>query len=49
VKAEVYKNLDAGIPLIGPECAVPLQTSIENLKAIPEAIRSWHREQVARN
>jgi len=49
VKAEVYKNMDAGIPLIGPECAVPLQTSIENLKAIPEAIRSWHKEHAGKN
>ena len=38
VKAEVYKNLDAGVQLVGPECAVPLQTPIENLKEIPEAI-----------
>lgn len=49
VRAEVYKNLDAGIPLIGPECAVPLQTPIENLKAIPEAIRSWHRGHASKN
>ena len=49
VRAEVYKNLDAGIPLVGPECAVPLQTPIENLKAIPEAIRSWHREHASPN
>src|SRR4029453_11470141 len=32
VRREVYKNLDAGVPLVGPECAVPLQTTIENLK-----------------
>ena len=46
VKAEVVKNLDAGVPLIGPECAIPLQTTIENLQAIPEAVQEWHAAQV---
>ncbi|MFN8005738.1 MAG: MtaA/CmuA family methyltransferase [Terriglobia bacterium] len=44
VRREVYRNLDAGVPLVGPECAIPLQTAIENLKEIPRAIRDWHRE-----
>jgi [methyl-Co(III) methanol-specific corrinoid protein]:coenzyme M methyltransferase len=44
VQAEVRKNLDAGIKLVGPECAIPLQTSIENLKAIPAAVDDWARE-----
>ena len=44
VRAEVYKNLDAGVQLVGPECAIPLQTSIENLKEIPLAVRDWHKE-----
>jgi [methyl-Co(III) methanol-specific corrinoid protein]:coenzyme M methyltransferase len=44
VRAEVYKNLDAGVQLIGPECAIPLQTSIENLKEIPRAVKDWHKE-----
>ena len=44
VRQEVYKNLDAGVNLVGPECAVPLQTSIENLKEIPRAVRDWHAE-----
>jgi [methyl-Co(III) methanol-specific corrinoid protein]:coenzyme M methyltransferase len=42
VKAEVWKNLDAGVQMVGPECAIPLQTSIENLRAIPEAVLEWH-------
>ena len=42
VAAEVVKNLDAGVQLVGPECAIPLQTSIENLRAIPSAVREWH-------
>ncbi|MCZ6633631.1 MAG: MtaA/CmuA family methyltransferase [bacterium] len=49
VRAEVYKNLDAGVHLIGPECAIPLQTAIENLKVIPQAVKDWHREKADRN
>jgi uroporphyrinogen-III decarboxylase len=45
VAREVYRNLEAGIPLIAPECAVPLQTPVENLKQIPKAVARWHREQ----
>ena len=44
VQTEVRKNLDAGIKLVGPECAIPLQTSIENLKAIPAAVENWARQ-----
>jgi MtaA/CmuA family methyltransferase len=47
VREEVMKNLDAGVQLVGPECAIPLQTSIENLKAIPAAVREWHRTSTA--
>ena len=45
VGAEVVRNLEAGVQLIGPECAIPLQTSIENLKAIPRTVLEWHRGQ----
>jgi MtaA/CmuA family methyltransferase len=44
VTREVEKNLEAHVQLVGPECAIPLQTPIENLKAIPEAVRAWHAE-----
>jgi MtaA/CmuA family methyltransferase len=47
VRHEVCKNLDAGVQLVGPECAIPLQTSIENLKEIPNAVRDWHRDHAA--
>ncbi len=47
VAAEVLKNLDANVRLVGPECAIPLQTPLENLKAIPEAVKQWHSEQAA--
>jgi MtaA/CmuA family methyltransferase len=49
VRREVYKNLDAGVQLVGPECAIPLQTAIENLKEIPLAVRDWHREHASAN
>ncbi len=49
VRQEVVKNLDAGVEMVGPECAIPLQTSIENLKEIPLAVRDWTREQAAGN
>ncbi len=42
VRAEVIRNLDAGVQMVGPECAIPLQTPLENLKEIPKAVREWH-------
>ena len=44
VSIEVINNLEANVPLIGPECAIPLQTPIDNLKAISETIKKWHLE-----
>jgi [methyl-Co(III) methanol-specific corrinoid protein]:coenzyme M methyltransferase len=41
VRREVYLNLDAGVRLIGPECAIPLTTPIENLKEMPRAVQAW--------
>jgi MtaA/CmuA family methyltransferase len=49
VRREVYKNLDAGVQMVGPECAIPLQTAIDNLKEIPRAVRDWHREHATAN
>ena len=42
VRDEVISNLEAGIQLIGPECAIPLQTSIQNLTVIPKTVKEWH-------
>ena len=36
VRAEAQRAIDAGVDIIAPECAVPLQTSIRNLKAVVE-------------
>jgi [methyl-Co(III) methanol-specific corrinoid protein]:coenzyme M methyltransferase len=47
VGQEVRKALEAGVKLIAPECAVPLDTPIENLRAIPRAVVDWHREGAA--
>ena len=37
VHKQVRYAVDAGVNIIGPECAVPLSTPLENLKAIAEA------------
>lgn len=47
VREEVYENLEAGVQMVGPECAIPLQTSLENLKEIPRAVQDWHRDHSA--
>jgi [methyl-Co(III) methanol-specific corrinoid protein]:coenzyme M methyltransferase len=41
VRAEVRNILDAGITMVGPECALPLGCPLENLRAIPETIAEW--------
>ena len=42
VREEVFKCLDAGVQIIAPECAIPLATKLENLIAIPDAVKEWH-------
>ena len=49
VRQEVVRNLESGVHLVGPECAIPLQTSIENLKEIPRTVQDWHREHASKN
>jgi [methyl-Co(III) methanol-specific corrinoid protein]:coenzyme M methyltransferase len=44
VRAEVRAVLDAGLTMVGPECALPLACPLENLQAIPMAIAEWRRE-----
>jgi len=43
---DVYKqarySIDAGIDILAPECAIPLQTPLANLKAIVEAAREGY-------
>ena len=42
VRAEVIENLEAHVQMVAPECAIPLQTSLENLLEIPRTVREWH-------
>jgi MtaA/CmuA family methyltransferase len=42
VKLEVRRNLEAGVQMVGPECAIPLQTPIESLRAIRETVVEFH-------
>jgi [methyl-Co(III) methanol-specific corrinoid protein]:coenzyme M methyltransferase len=46
VRREVFRCLDAGVQMIAPECAVPLATKIENLMAIPQAVKDWTSKNV---
>jgi len=39
VRHEAQRAIDAGVDLISPECAVPLQTPVANLKAIAQTCR----------
>ena len=43
---DVYKQaryaIESGVNIIGPECAIPLETPLENLKAISEAVRAGY-------
>jgi [methyl-Co(III) methanol-specific corrinoid protein]:coenzyme M methyltransferase len=45
VRAEVQRAIDAGVDIIAPECAVPLQTPVQNLKTIVEVCRENARTQ----
>lgn len=47
VRQEVRHVLDAGLTLVGPECALPLACPLANLKAIPETIIEWAAERSA--
>jgi MtaA/CmuA family methyltransferase len=43
---DVYKQaryaIEAGVDIIGPECAVPLSAPLDNLRAIPAAVRDGY-------
>lgn len=43
---DVYRQaryaIESGVNIIGPECAIPLATPLENLKAIAEAVRAGY-------
>ena len=39
---QAREAIEAGVHIIGPECAIPLATPLENLKAIVEAVRQGY-------
>ena len=47
VRQEVLANLEAGVQMVAPECAIPLQTPIENLLEIPKTVREWHADRAS--
>jgi len=42
VHKQVRYAVEAGINIIGPECAIPLSTPMENLKAIVAAAKEGY-------
>lgn len=43
IKREVFNALDAGVEIIGPECAVPINAKLSNLIAIREAVDEYYQ------
>ena len=42
VRREVFRALDAGIDIIAPECAVPLDAGMANVRAVRESVDAYH-------
>jgi [methyl-Co(III) methanol-specific corrinoid protein]:coenzyme M methyltransferase len=40
--AQARYAIEAGVNIIGPECAIPLATPLENLKAIVSAVHEGY-------
>jgi len=43
IRKEVFNALDAGVEIIGPECAVPINAKLSNLIAIREAVDEYYQ------
>ena len=41
VRREVHNVLDAGVDIIAPECAVPLNAPMANVKAVADAVKEY--------
>jgi [methyl-Co(III) methanol-specific corrinoid protein]:coenzyme M methyltransferase len=41
IKAQVFENLEAGVDIISPGCAISPQCPSANIKAMSEAINAW--------
>ncbi|MFH1904968.1 MAG: uroporphyrinogen decarboxylase family protein [bacterium] len=46
IKEAIVKNINAGIDIIAPECAVPLDTPMNNLKIIGEFVKKYRSEKL---
>ena len=46
VRLEVERAIDAGVDIIAPECAVPLQTPVNNLMTIVEVCKEHQRDYI---
>jgi [methyl-Co(III) methanol-specific corrinoid protein]:coenzyme M methyltransferase len=44
VEKEVKYAIDCGVDIIGPECAVPLTTPLENLKQIAISVKEYNKK-----
>ena len=43
VRREVFYALDAGVDIIAPECAVPLNCKLANIRAVRDSVDEYHR------
>lgn len=43
VRREVFHALDAGVEIIAPECAVPVEARLENVIAVRQAVDEYYR------
>jgi [methyl-Co(III) methanol-specific corrinoid protein]:coenzyme M methyltransferase len=43
VRREVFYALDAGVEIIGPECAVPVEAKFANIAAVRAAVEDYYR------
>ena len=41
IRNEVIRVMDAGVDIIAPECAVPLNAPMANVKAVADAVKEY--------
>ncbi|MBL6931733.1 MAG: MtaA/CmuA family methyltransferase [Rhodospirillales bacterium] len=46
VRREVFRVLDAGVDIIAPECAIPLDAPMANVKAVADAVKEYAQRTV---
>jgi [methyl-Co(III) methanol-specific corrinoid protein]:coenzyme M methyltransferase len=45
IRKQVFADLEAGVDIISPGCAISPLCPSENIKAMSEAIRTWEEDQ----